>query len=254
MKKSARVEREFGVPIPGEILDPSAWTKTALKKLPAEGPLDFTVLFGRTSPVIVDLGCGNGRFLMGSPLARPEVDHIGIDILPMVLRYATRRGNQRGLRNLRLAAIDAQTFLAKYIIPTSVREIHCYHPQPFHEFHDAHKRLIAPSFLAKAWAALEPAGMFFVQTDNAPYWQYMKSILPAFFDFHEQHEPWPDAPSGRTRREIIARRRGYPIYRGWGVARNDVSEEQSAALIQQLPSPHFDAGTRHKDLDQMERE
>ena len=40
MKKPASVEREFGVPIPGKILDPSRWAQTALKKLPAEGTLD----------------------------------------------------------------------------------------------------------------------------------------------------------------------------------------------------------------------
>src|SRR5438270_12266130 len=112
MKKSGSSEREFGVPIPGKILEPGQWARTALKKLPKEGPLDLAALFGRRAPLIVDLGCGNGRFLLGSALRRPGCDHIGIDILPMVLRYATRRGNQRGLGNLRFAAIDAQRFVA----------------------------------------------------------------------------------------------------------------------------------------------
>src|SRR5438105_2946868 len=124
MKKPQNIETEFGVAIPGEILEPDRWTKTALKKLPAEGPLDVVALFGRRAPLVVDLGCGNGRFLIGSALRRPDYDHIGIDILPMVLRYATRRGNQRGLGNLRFAAIDAQRFLANYLALDSVREIH----------------------------------------------------------------------------------------------------------------------------------
>ena len=38
MKKNVSVEREFGVPIPGKVLERSLWTQTALKKLPAEGP------------------------------------------------------------------------------------------------------------------------------------------------------------------------------------------------------------------------
>src|SRR5262245_52778831 len=94
--KKPDIEREFGVPIPGKILDASQWTKTAaLKKLPTEETLDVVALFARQAPLVVDLGCGNGRFLIGSALARPDHDHIGIDILPMVLRYATRRANQR---------------------------------------------------------------------------------------------------------------------------------------------------------------
>jgi len=251
MKRVQAVEREFGVPIPGEILEPTRWAKTALKKLPPEGPLDVSALFGRPAPLIVDLGCGNGRFLISSALARPEHHHIGIDILPLVLRYATRRANQRGLHNVRLAAIDAQRFLSVYLAPASVREIHCYHPQPFHNPHEANRRLLTPAFLADVHRVLEPGGLFFVQTDNVPYWKYLKEIVPTSFDFHEQTARWPDAPKGRTRREILALSRGYPVYRGWGVRKEDVN---IATLAAKLPLPTFDAGPRRKDLDQLERE
>lgn len=253
MKKSTAIEREFGVPIPGKILDPTLWTRTALKKLPAEGPLDMAALFGRAAPLVVDLGCGNGRFLIGSALERPEYDHIGIDILPMVLRYATRRGNQRGLGNLRFAAIDGQRFVTNYLNSSSVREMHCYHPQPFHCTQDIPKRLLTPTFLANVHGVLEAGGHFFVQTDNAPYWAYLKSVLPAFFDYRDQSGPWPDTPRGRTRREILAMRRRYPIYRGWGV-KKEMPCEEAMALADQLPMPTFDAGPRRKDLDQLEGE
>jgi tRNA (guanine-N7-)-methyltransferase len=253
MKKKGPIEREFGVPIPGEILAPERWTKTALKKLPAEGPLDVAALFGRHAPLVVDLGCGNGRFLIGSALRRPDYDHIGIDILPMVLRYATRRGNQRGLGNLRFAAIDAQRFVATYLAPGSVREVHCYHPQPHHHPQDHAKRLLTPHFLAQVHRVLEPGASFFVQTDNAPYWKYLTEILPKFFDFHEQPGPWPDTPRGRTRREILARRRRYPVYRGWGT-RKDMSDEDATRLAATLPAPTFNAGPRYRDLDRLECE
>src|SRR4051812_24313827 len=111
------IEREFGVPIAGEILDPSRWTRTALKHLPESGPLDFAELFGRKAPLVLDIGCGNGRFLIGSAVWRPEHDHVGIDVLPVVLRYATRRANQRGLSNIRFAAADGQQFLERFVLP-----------------------------------------------------------------------------------------------------------------------------------------
>jgi tRNA (guanine-N7-)-methyltransferase len=223
-----RIEREFGVPIAGEILDPSQWTKTALKKLPQEGPLQLANIFGRQAPLVLDLGCGNGHFLIGSAVWRPGHDHLGIDVLPVVIRYATRRGNQRGLTNIRFAVCDSNTFLRQYITPGSVAEIHCYHPQPYHDPEQVHRRLITPEFLGRVHRALVPGGLFFVQTDDADYWKEMRPLFDACFDFEERAAPWPDAPKGRTRREIIALRRGLPIYRGMGKARLDAGSQSSS--------------------------
>jgi tRNA (guanine-N7-)-methyltransferase len=246
------IEREFGVPIAGEILDPEQWTQTALKKLPESGPLDWQALFGRCAPIVLDLGCGNGRFLIGSAVWRPDHDHVGIDVLPVVIRYATRRGNQRGLRNLRFAVKDAQQFLERYVEPGSITELHCYHPQPYYDPAQVQRRLITPEFLVLAHGALIPGGTFFVQTDNPGYWLYIRAVVPFFFDFEERDRPWPDAPKGRTRREIIALRRGLPVFRGSGRARLGLRAAEAVQLAASLPSPVFDADRRLRALDELE--
>jgi tRNA (guanine-N7-)-methyltransferase len=248
-----KIEKEFGVPIPGEILDPARWAKTALKKVP-EGIIDFEALFGRRAPIILDLGCGNGRYSIASALARPENDHLAVDILPVVIRYATRRGNQRGLANIRFAVIGGRELLAEHISPASVTEIHCYHPQPYYEPQQVHRRLITPEFLALAHRALVPEGLFVIQTDNPGYWKYIRSVAPVFFDFTEHARRWPDAPRGRTRREIVALRKGLPVFRGLCRRKTDLSEDAALALAGQLPAPVFDADRRLRQLDVLERE
>jgi tRNA (guanine-N7-)-methyltransferase len=249
----AKIEKEFGVPIPGEILDPSQWAKTALKKVP-EGILDFTALFGRAAPIILDLGCGNGRFSILSALARPDHDHLAVDILPVVIRYATRRGNQRGLSNIRFAVIGGRELLADKISPASIAEIHCYHPQPFYERRQVHRRLITPEFLSLVHRSLVPGGLFVIQTDNPGYWKYIREVAPVFFEFEEQPGPWPNALRGRTRREIVALRQGLPVFRGSGRARLNLSGADALALAESLPPPTFDADRRLRQLDQLERE
>lgn len=252
MEKRRRIEREFGVPIAGEILEPSQWAQTALKRLPEEGRVNWQELFGRESPVVLDLGCGNGRFLIGSAVWRPDHDHLGVDVLPVVIRYATRRGNQRGLKNLRFAVCDGRQFLDRYVEPASVAEVHCYHPQPFYDPAQVHRRLITPEFLMLVHRSLNAQGLFFIQTDNPGYWRYMKEVVPFYFDLHEQPGPWPDGPKGRTRREIMALRRGLPVFRGWGKARTGLSTADCMRLAEQLAPPVFDADRRLRELDELE--
>jgi tRNA (guanine-N7-)-methyltransferase len=247
---SDRFEREFGVLFPGQILDPSEWTQTALKAMP-EGLLDWKQLFGREAPVVLDLGCGNGRYSIGSALARPTHDHLGIDILPVVIRYARKRGNQRGLTNLKFAVLGGRELVERHVPPSSVAEIHCYHPQPYYDPAKVHLRLITPTFLALVHRGLTPGGLFVIQTDNPGYWNYIRTVVPVFFDFHEQSGPWPDAGKGRTRREILARKKKLPVFRGLGIARADLSEAEALKQAESLPPPTFDADRRLRDLDRL---
>jgi len=239
------IEYELGIPVPGKILPPEEWAKTAIKKLPLPGPLDFIEIFGRSAPVVLDLGCGNGRFVLSSALRRREVDHLGLDILPMVIRYATRRGNQRGLHNARFAVCGAYHFLEHYVAPESISEIHIYHPQPYHSLHDRKLRLLTPDFLGLVHRVLQKDGQLYLQTDNVAYWSYLQSIVPKIFDWTERDLPWEDNgkvdPYGRSRREAIAIERGLPIFRSISKRRNDWESSDLQSLINDLPLPTFAA-------------
>jgi tRNA (guanine-N7-)-methyltransferase len=248
-----QIEREFSVPVPGEIVEPELWTNTAIKKLPPPGPLDFKQIFGRTAPIMLDIGCGNARSTLNSAVWRHDVDHFSTDVLPVVIRYATRRGNQRGLNNVRFAVIGGRELLADYIAPHSIAEIHVYHPQPYYEARQVHKRLITPEFIALVHRSLVPGGLFVLQTDNPGYWRYMQQVVPMFFEFTEHPGKWSDSPKGRTRREIIALRQGLPVFRGTGKPRSDIAADDVLKLAESLPPPTFDADRKLKALDKLER-
>jgi tRNA (guanine-N7-)-methyltransferase len=113
--------------------------------------------------------------------------------------------------------------------------------------------LITPEFLVSVHRGLKPEGLFFIQTDNPGYWRYIQQVVPVFFDFEERLTAWPDAPKGRTRREIIALRKGLPIFRGCGSPRRGIGEEQALRLADRLGLPVFDASRRFRELDELER-
>jgi tRNA (guanine-N7-)-methyltransferase len=249
--EAGSTEDEFGVPVPGVVLPQELWARTALRKIPA-GVLDWDTLFGRTAERILDIGCGNGRSMLLGALARPECDFLGVDILPVVIRYATRRANHRGLHNTRWAVIGGRELLLNHTATGSISEVHCYHPQPWYRRDQVSRRLITPEFLSLVHRALRPGGRFVLQTDHPIYWSYMLKILPHFFDWQERSGPWPQAPQGMTRRELIATQRGLQIFRGEGTAKCNLDPDRAIELAESLPLPVFNADRRLLELDQLE--
>lgn len=246
------IEDEMGVPIPGVILAPEAWVSTAIKRLP-DGELNFAEIFGRSAPLAVDIGCGNGRFVLSSAVRRPDWDHLAIDILPMVIRYATRRANQRGLSNCRFAACDGSRLLSQHCGASSVDEIHIYHPQPYSDSESQHRRMLTPEFMGLVHKALRPQGKLFLQTDNPAYWEYFKQLVSATMQWHDQDGPWSEDPHGRSRREFVATEKGLTIYRGWAERRDDLSQTDMSELIVNLPQPTFTVESPKSEFTRKDR-
>jgi tRNA (guanine-N7-)-methyltransferase len=111
---------------------------------------------------------------------------------------------------------------------------------------------VTPRFLADVQRGLQRGGQFVIQTDNPDYWAYFEKVIPVFFEFEEHPGPWPDAPSGRSRREILARGRGLRIFRGVGRRRDDITREAALALAETLPAPRFKSRGPWCDLDAWE--
>jgi tRNA (guanine-N7-)-methyltransferase len=80
----------------------------------------------------------------------------------------------------------------------------------------------------------------------------MTRVLPSFFEFRPHPDPWPDAPEGRTRREILARQRGLTIHRGVAIRRDDLRPEAIATLAETLPLPKFRSRGPWCELDRWE--
>jgi tRNA (guanine-N7-)-methyltransferase len=196
-------------------------------------PFDWTRTFGRSAPRVLDVGSGDGRFLMDSAAARPDRDHLGIELIGPLADQAARRATQRGLSNVRFVSGDAVAWLSTRLAADSVDEIHVYHPQPYYDPAEASLGMLTPAFFERVWRVLRPDGVLVLQTDNRPYGKYLLEAARKHFEVEVQPGPWPDAPLGRTRREIIARRKGLKILRA-------VARRRTAPLEIAPPPPYFD--------------
>lgn len=235
-------EFEVGTAIPGRILPEAQWSAVAkAAPLPERAiTTDDLRAEGLTGPVVLDVGCGNGRFSLLSSLARPTLPHAALENDDMHLRYLRRRARQRGIANLRLHIGDGAVLLRR-LESEAVLELHIYHPQPFHEPGHHQQRLFQPAFQLDAFRVLVEGGRLCVQTDSKPYAHYLRQTLPALFEMTELgiDEDWPDGLGRpRGRRELVAAQKGLRVWRFAGVKRA-LSLEDAKARADRLPEPAF---------------
>ncbi len=215
-------EYELGVPIPGRVLPRDQWTHCGYRD--DGGPFPWRPGARR----VVDLGCGNGRYLISSALARPDCDHLGIDLVQRAIDFGSHRAGKRGLGNVRFAVGDAVRWLFERL--EAIDEIHVYHPQPYYEESDIGRRMLTPEFFERLWVVCKD--LLVLQTDNKAYWTYIRAAVQKHFDPTIVSKPWPDSP--RTRREILARQKGLAIWRL-------TARRRKTPRAVEIPRPDFDA-------------
>jgi len=110
-------------------------------------PARWSDLFKRKAPLVVEIGFGNGEFLMRQAKENPGIDYIGIERGWRCLRRALQRIDCSGLTNVRLLQIDARVALDRYFKPQSLTQIFMLFPCPWPTKRQAKHRLLAQPFL-----------------------------------------------------------------------------------------------------------
>lgn len=172
--------------------------------------LDFEQLFGNRHPVIVEIGSGKGRFLIGSAQEQPEVNFVGIEKSLHYHRVIRERVGKRSLRNVRLINHDAFLVLQKMFGEDSVAEIHIYFPDPWPRKREQKRRIIRPEALAEMRRVLVPGGSGVYVTDHREYFEAAAPLIAQVFD-SETRIPGPGDPP-RTNYEAKYRAEGREIY------------------------------------------
>jgi len=152
-------------------------------------PLDLGDLFAGSQPLEVELGCGDASFLVEWAQRHPERNFIGVERLLGRISKLHRKGRRASLNNLRGVRIESSYFLQFLLPPACAAAIHVYFPDPWPKKRHHKYRLINEHFPALARAALAPAGIIFLRTDDAPYFSQMTEIFDAQKEFKKIETP-----------------------------------------------------------------
>jgi tRNA (guanine-N7-)-methyltransferase len=174
--------------------------------------LDPEQLFGRNAPLEVDVGCGEGAFIVAMAAKNPAHNFLGIERLLGRVRKVCRRSARAGVGNVRLLRAESFYVVKHLLAPESVSVFHVMFPDPWPKRKHHRRRLINREFLDAARATLKSDGELRLTTDDADYFKWMQKAVAAHEGFAQV--PWPDDPEyPQTDFERRFRALGLPIHR-----------------------------------------
>ncbi len=136
-------------------------------------------LFPVYQPLEVELGSGDGSFLVEHARMHPERNFIGVERLLGRVRKLDRKGRRAGLTNLRVVRIESSYFL-EYLLPShAASALHLYFPDPWPKRKHRRHRLVSERFPGLARQALVPGGVVYLRTDDENYFQQMLEVFAA---------------------------------------------------------------------------
>ena len=141
--------------------------------------LDPKAVFGRTAPLVLEIGSGMGETTAEIAQQNPALDFIAIEVHGPGIGSLLKKIDALELRNLRLIRHDAVAVLQTMVPDGLLAGIHLFFPDPWPKKRHHKRRLVQPPFTALAARKLAPGGYFHAATDWPEYAEQMDAVLSA---------------------------------------------------------------------------
>ncbi|MBB5872857.1 tRNA (guanine-N7-)-methyltransferase [Allocatelliglobosispora scoriae] len=183
--------------------------------------LDVAALFGRSAPLVLEIGSGMGEATWAMAAADPDRDYLAVEVHTPGIASLLGEVEERGLTNVRVGLGDAVELVEHMLVEESLSGVHVFFPDPWPKARHHKRRLIQPAHVALLRSRLVPGGRLHCATDWAEYAEQMLSTVeadPGLVNEYDGFAPRPDwrpmtkferrgRDAGRDIFDLICRRR-----------------------------------------------
>lgn len=184
------------------------WSRYGLDS--GETVFDWSQIFARVAPVILDIGFGQGGSLVKLAQHYPDHNVVGIEVHRPGIGHCLLEAEQQQLEHMRVVCNDVVEVLQQSISDDSLQRIYILFPDPWHKKRHHKRRLIQPDFVMKLVSKLQKGGVLHIATDWKDYAQHIVAVLEGIADL--QAQPMSESWRPQTKYEQRGLRLGHSIY------------------------------------------
>lgn len=162
-----------------------------------DGTLDAARLFGRSAPLVLEIGSGMGDATAAMAAADPGRDYLAVEAhLPGIASLLVLL-DEGGLTNVRVAHGDALDLVRRTVAEGSLDAVHVFFPDPWPKARHRKRRIIAPDHVALLRSRLRVGGTLHCATDWAEYAEQMLEVVAADPGLTNPHGGFAPRPEHR---------------------------------------------------------
>lgn len=135
--------------------------------------------FHPETPVEIDVGCGDGAFLIGMARQFPGRNFLGLERLLGRVRKVCRKAEQHNLTNVKVLRLESSYALGWLLPPQVASRIHLLFPDPWPKKRHHRHRFVNLENLAAIQRTLRPEGEFLFKTDHEEYFHAACEVVDA---------------------------------------------------------------------------
>lgn len=177
-------------------------------------PVDLVSLFGRESPVVLEIGFGMGASLVTMAQNNPQQDFLGIEVHSPGVGACLSSAQEAGVENLRVMCHDAVDVLEKMIPDNSLRMVQLFFPDPWHKARHNKRRIVQAPFAELVMRKLKLGGVFHMATDWEAYAEHMLDVMNSIAGYKNQSETQDYVPRPESRPLTKFEQRGQRLGHG----------------------------------------
>jgi tRNA (guanine-N7-)-methyltransferase len=149
-------------------------------QIPADGDiLDFSHIYHRRAPVVLEIGSGMGEATAVMAAADPDRDYLAVEVHRPGIANLLSLVDEAGLANVRVVEGDALDLLRQRVAPGSLAAVHAFFPDPWPKARHHKRRLITPSHVDLIVSRMAVGAILHVATDDERYAVSMHRVLSA---------------------------------------------------------------------------
>ncbi|HFT7325293.1 TPA: tRNA (guanosine(46)-N7)-methyltransferase TrmB [Proteus mirabilis] len=177
-------------------------------------PIDFSQVFGRNAPVVLEIGFGMGASLVTMAKNSPENNYFGIEVHAPGVGACLASAQEENISNLRVMCHDAIEVLNHMIPDNSLQMVQLFFPDPWHKARHNKRRIVQVPFAELILTKLAPNGVFHMATDWKPYAEHMLEVMTSVDGYQNLSETQDYVPRPETRPVTKFEQRGHRLGHG----------------------------------------